>query len=331
MSQFTVSRGALPADQYTIVTNDFQRGKLPVPVRCVARCLLGYLLSLPAAWDMDRVQLDASVVEGRDAVDSGLKELERAGYLQRVRWHDTRDGTWRWSWRVTDDPIARPLPAPPSPDSQGLDVTSGKAPSPQVGPSPGNPGAENQGISEDGVKKTDRTTTAAPAGTARQSATPALQAIPDLDPEQSQENAGTETPAAPRNWSDSSLSVNKRATLLAQDHYDRVRGMANMGEVISHAKAALNAGYPAGKIDAAFRWFEDNRWTVTRQKLRQFMEGGPRKPSGPPPVTRPATDPAAGSRPANARPYQAPTAPPPVSRPAGARPAAPKPANLEIS
>lgn len=280
MSQFKVSRGALPADQYTIVTNDFQRGKLPVPVRCVARCLLGYLLSLPADWDMDRVQLDASVVEGRDAVDSGLKELERAGYLRRVRWHDKADGTWRWSWRVTDDPIARPLPASPSPANQGLDPISQNTASPQVGPSPGNPGAETQGISEDGVKKTDRNS--ATAGAAETPATPLSPAIPEQTP-----GPQDRTPT-------------QRAVLLAQAHYERLGKMGNVPAMMKIIRKALEHGYSDESVDLACTYIGSLNWTLTEEKLANTLRGGPKRPSnGAPIARRPQT---AGARPAGARP-----------------------------
>lgn len=69
--------------------------------------ILTYLLSLPDTWktNSERLGMTRSGKEGRDAVRTGLKELEAAGYLHRERVH-VGGGKWRWVWSYTDDPSA---------------------------------------------------------------------------------------------------------------------------------------------------------------------------------------------------------------------------------
>lgn len=150
MSTVQIRRAPLPADRFMIVTNSFMRGQLPVPVRALPRVLLGYMLSLPDGWALDRGQLDGSVVEGRDAVSTALNDLEIAGYLARVRTAG-EGGQWSWAWYVTDDPKERPLTVQPSTGNQSMVATSENGANPQVAPSPDSPATADQGI----TKKTD--------------------------------------------------------------------------------------------------------------------------------------------------------------------------------
>jgi hypothetical protein len=159
VTEFIVEQVPAPEDRFVIVTNDFARGRLPVPgLKALDRVLLLHLISLPTGWRMTRDQLDASVEEGIVAVKQALKRLEVTGYLKRDQRRDTR-GRWVWTWRVTRDPIARPL-SPPPPENHPMDATSGNTPSPQVAPSTGNPPTENRPIStEHGeLQKTDENT-----------------------------------------------------------------------------------------------------------------------------------------------------------------------------
>lgn len=83
--------------------------------------ILGYLLSLPDNWRTNADRLSKAkngagkAKEGREAMQSGLRELEEAGYLVRRKFQDDR-GTWRWTWRYSDDPA----------DLQEQDVSAGQ-------------------------------------------------------------------------------------------------------------------------------------------------------------------------------------------------------------
>lgn len=163
MSEFVIEQVPSPEESFVIVSNDFARGRLPVPLRALERVLLLHLLSLSTGWRGGRRQLDAGVMEGREAVSSALRGLEQKGYLRRDKKRDAR-GTWHWTWRVTRDPIGSPLPAP-SPENPSLDATSGNTTSAQVDPSTGNPATDDRVIStEDQPKKTTEKTNGTSSG-----------------------------------------------------------------------------------------------------------------------------------------------------------------------
>jgi|SRR4051812_21337599 len=148
---FTIRQAPMPADRFRIISNDFLRGVLPVPLRALERCILGLFISLPTGWKINRKQVDDSVEEGRDAVSKALKRLQEAGYLRRGREH-VGGGVWEWTWEVTADPIGQPLPEIPSTENQSVAPTSANTAKPQVTPSTGIPSMENQSIK----KKTDQ-------------------------------------------------------------------------------------------------------------------------------------------------------------------------------
>jgi hypothetical protein len=95
-----------PADHFTIVPNAIARGRLPVPLRSLARCLLIHLLSLPPGWEITRAEINRAFVEGREAVSVGIRQLREAGYLRQERGHDETTGRFVWRWEITDDPAA---------------------------------------------------------------------------------------------------------------------------------------------------------------------------------------------------------------------------------
>lgn len=255
---FSVWRGDIPADRFMIITNDFMRGKLPVPLRALARCLLGHLLSLPAEWDMFRSTLDESVLEGRDAVDRALRELETAGYLQRLKQHDTTAGRWKWAWRVTDDPVARPLP--PCPENPSMGSTSENTTFAQVAPCPGNPVVETQGIYEDGTKKTDKKTETTSGAVA-----PSQLPLPSMPGSQPAVDEKSNKP----------LTLNQRATRLAQEQYERLGKMGNVPAMMKIIRKALERGYPDQQVNQALAWLAEKRWTLTEEKLANTLRGGP--------------------------------------------------------
>jgi hypothetical protein len=53
-----------PADHFTIAPNALARGRLPVPLRALARCLPIHLLSLPAGWEITRPLPELSGTHG---------------------------------------------------------------------------------------------------------------------------------------------------------------------------------------------------------------------------------------------------------------------------
>ncbi len=90
-----------PADHFTLLPNAIARGLLPVPLRCLARCMLIPLLSLPAGWEITRAEINRAFVEGREAVSAGIRQLREAGYLRQERGHDEATGRLGWRSRST--------------------------------------------------------------------------------------------------------------------------------------------------------------------------------------------------------------------------------------
>lgn len=75
------------------------------------------LLSRPPGWKASAARLSAARqkprsddgakvkgCEGREAVETALRELEMVGYLARKRVQNRATGTWGWVWIYGDDP-----------------------------------------------------------------------------------------------------------------------------------------------------------------------------------------------------------------------------------
>lgn len=90
-----------------------------------ARGILAGVLSRPRDWRTDAQQLAReSPTEGRDAIQGALRELERCGYLRRIR-ERGEGGRWVWRWDLSDDASLTPEPvenpddeAPNEPDPE---------------------------------------------------------------------------------------------------------------------------------------------------------------------------------------------------------------------
>lgn len=95
-----IRRGPLPERSYVVVGNEVVRDRR---LSWKARGLLIYLLSRPEGWTVAATRLAADGPDGRDAVLSGLRELETVGYLVRRRVQGP-SGRWRTESVVYDSP-----------------------------------------------------------------------------------------------------------------------------------------------------------------------------------------------------------------------------------
>jgi hypothetical protein len=68
-----------------------------------ARGILIWLLDKPDDWVCDSTRLAQQATEGRDAVRTALKELEAAGYLERLKSRDDK-GHWVTEWVIHETP-----------------------------------------------------------------------------------------------------------------------------------------------------------------------------------------------------------------------------------
>lgn len=66
--------------------------------------LLTYLVTRPDGWEFYKADLIARHSDGKTAVESGLRELREAGYLEMEQTR-TRGGTFRTRWTVSDHPL----------------------------------------------------------------------------------------------------------------------------------------------------------------------------------------------------------------------------------
>jgi len=97
-----IRRAERPVDGYTVIRNSVLRDER---LSYRARGLLVAVLSRPDNWRVSRERLAADGLEGRDAVNTALNELEAAGYLVRQR-EQHPDGRWTTELVIHDTPVS---------------------------------------------------------------------------------------------------------------------------------------------------------------------------------------------------------------------------------
>jgi hypothetical protein len=119
-----IIRAARPRENFTIVSNAIVRDHR---LTWKARGLLIYLLSQPDHWRTSTARLASVGPEGIHAVRAGLKELEQAGYIRRVKMQRP-NGQWQTTTIVYDTPVEKvedkwltyPQPKSGNPTSENL-------------------------------------------------------------------------------------------------------------------------------------------------------------------------------------------------------------------
>lgn len=96
-----IVRGPRP-ERYVVLDNDIVRNHA---LSFKARGILAYLLSMPDNWSCSSKHLASVGPDGRDAVRTGLLELQTAGYLVRERKQDKTTGRWSTITTVHDQPV----------------------------------------------------------------------------------------------------------------------------------------------------------------------------------------------------------------------------------
>ncbi len=74
-----------------------------------AKAIHLYLMSRPEGWDVIHADLIARSIEGREAVNNGIKELKRLGYLNIESERDEQGTIKHWTWYATESPKDAPL------------------------------------------------------------------------------------------------------------------------------------------------------------------------------------------------------------------------------
>ncbi|WP_127849700.1 conserved phage C-terminal domain-containing protein [Lacticaseibacillus hulanensis] len=70
-----------------------------------ARGIFLYLWSQPKDWDFYETEVGKHATDGRDSLRSGLKELEKYGYLKRKRVRGTNGQLAGSDWNIDDQPM----------------------------------------------------------------------------------------------------------------------------------------------------------------------------------------------------------------------------------
>lgn len=94
-------------ERYAIIPNDAVQNHA---LSFKARGILAYLLSQPDHWTISSNALAGMAAQdGREAIRTGLVELEQAGYLVRRRVQDPNTGRWGWHQVLYDRPVRNPV------------------------------------------------------------------------------------------------------------------------------------------------------------------------------------------------------------------------------
>lgn len=100
-----IVRAQRPKANFTILQNSVIRDQR---LSFRARGVLAFILSQPDNWSTSSDHLARVSTEGRDAIRAALKELQHAGYVQRIRQQTTR-GHWQTVTIVHDNPVDNPV------------------------------------------------------------------------------------------------------------------------------------------------------------------------------------------------------------------------------
>lgn len=104
---------------FTVVSNDILMNNY---MSMKATCLLMKMLGKPDNWDYTINGMKTFCVEGRDAIRSALKELEKFGFLERRKVRDSRGRYTDIEYIIYEEPISRsPRSAYPESENPSLD------------------------------------------------------------------------------------------------------------------------------------------------------------------------------------------------------------------
>jgi hypothetical protein len=100
-----IVRGPRPQHSFTVIANSIIDDQT---LTWKARGLLIFILSKPDNWRTNMKHLASQSADGYYAVQSGMAELEDAGYIRRVKAQDSA-GRWSTSTIVHDHPVDKPV------------------------------------------------------------------------------------------------------------------------------------------------------------------------------------------------------------------------------
>jgi hypothetical protein len=238
-----------------------------------ARGLVLFLASHKPGFELNHEFLINAAKDGETSLESGLAELREAGYLEVVRERNDAGHLGDSLYVLHRAPCSGVSP-------EQVGSCSGVSQD-QENPRRGKSGTKGDQPKE---RAPEQETTTAPEGAST---------VTDLP-------AALET-QGPRDANEEGLTVNQRATRLAQDHYDALGRMGNVPAWVKIIRKALEHGFTPDQTRQALDWIGEHNWTLTEERLANTLKGGPRKPTSTPPQTGPPRSSHAGTRPAGAQ------------------------------
>jgi hypothetical protein len=221
--------------------------------------IVTYLASHRPGFLMTREFIVGSHTDGKASIEAGLAELRALGYLtvEQARSEDGRlaDGS---------DYVLHRVPAESNNGSTTVTPKTGTTVT--VTPknrAPGNQGAGKSATKRDQSLKRDQEIPAAVASE------PALD-LPEVEDELAKRRASQEGKPP---------TLNQRAVILAQAHYERLGKMGNVPAFVQVIRKALERNYADADVDRVLEWLADRRWTLTEERLAHALRGGP-QPAG---------------------------------------------------
>lgn len=106
MSYGQIERGPMAADNFTQISNSLFRDPR---LSAKAKGIFGLISTHRAGWGMTPESIAACMTDGVSAVNTGLRELETYGYLERVQTRNDNGTMGCMRYRITDMPRSEPV------------------------------------------------------------------------------------------------------------------------------------------------------------------------------------------------------------------------------
>ena len=90
------------SENYTVIHNSVIKNSR---LSWKARGILTYLLSLPNDWKINMNDLKKRATDGINSLTTGVKELEKAGYIKRYPIKDDKGKIKEWAFNVYEIPV----------------------------------------------------------------------------------------------------------------------------------------------------------------------------------------------------------------------------------
>jgi hypothetical protein len=192
---------------------------------------------------------------GRTTAEDAVRSLEADGLLVRNRRFNDSN-VYRLVWENLA-PVQDLVPVVTPPEIRGSPPESHGSPPPKSGGAPPEiPGTNRKGTQKENLKTSDAN---APGDQ--------LRLLPGLDPPILDEPAKKEP------------TLNQRAVILAQGHYERLGKMGNVPAWVKIIRKALEHNYQDAQVDIALQGIADRNLPLTEERLAITLRGGPRPAS----------------------------------------------------